>query len=233
MPQIFVLLCSALLALLGIVAWRFIAVFSPSKMHSRLVPRKPGTTCSLTVFLGSGGHTSEMLALVSSLDFTRYTPRTYIVSEGDELSAQKAADLEKLRHNSIKPNENGSSYILTIPRARRVHQSLLTTPFSALKTLVGALNYMTVPALRHKPQDAPEVLLLNGPGTCFVLCVAALINRMLGLHSPRVIYVESFARVKSLSLSGRLLRPIVDSFIVQWPDALTSGKRGICYGWLV
>ncbi|VDB95282.1 unnamed protein product [Peniophora sp. CBMAI 1063] len=195
-------------------------------MHIRPTPRRPGKTCRLAVFLGSGGHTSEMLALVSALDFTRYTPRTYIVSEGDTLSAQKAVELEKSRHDSAESDKNGSSYILTIPRARRVHQSLLTTPFSASKTLLGSLLYMTVPALRRRFQDVPEVLLLNGPGTCFVLCVAALINRMLGLPSPRIIYVESFARVKSLSLSGKLLRPIVDSFIVQWPDALTAGEQG-------
>jgi Oligosaccharide biosynthesis protein Alg14 like len=31
-----------------------------------------------------------------------------------------------------------------------------------------------------------------------------------GLPSPTLIYVESFARVRSLSLSGKLLRPLVD-----------------------
>lgn len=41
-----------------------------------------------------GGHTSEALALVSALDFSRYTPRTYLISEGDNLSLQKATLLE-------------------------------------------------------------------------------------------------------------------------------------------
>jgi hypothetical protein len=45
----------------------------------------------------SGGHTSESLALVSSLNFARYTPRTYIISEGDTLSAKKAVALEMSR----------------------------------------------------------------------------------------------------------------------------------------
>lgn len=43
----------------------------------------------------TGGHTSEALTMVSALDFSRYQPRTYIVSEGDTLSAQKAHDLER------------------------------------------------------------------------------------------------------------------------------------------
>lgn len=41
-----------------------------------------------------GGHTSEILTLASALDFSRYHPRVYIVSDGDTLSAQKAVDLE-------------------------------------------------------------------------------------------------------------------------------------------
>lgn len=35
-------------------------------------------------------------------------------------------------------------------------------------------------------------------------------SQFLGLPAPVVIYVESFARVTSLSLSGKLLRPLVD-----------------------
>jgi len=43
----------------------------------------------------AGGHTTEALALVSALDFARYTPRTYIISDGDTLSAQKAREMEE------------------------------------------------------------------------------------------------------------------------------------------
>ncbi len=42
----------------------------------------------------SGGHTSEALSLLSALDFNRYVPRIYIISEGDTLSMQKAVVLE-------------------------------------------------------------------------------------------------------------------------------------------
>lgn len=45
----------------------------------------------------SGGHTTEAITLVSSLDFERYSPRTYIIGEGDVLSTQKAVKLEELR----------------------------------------------------------------------------------------------------------------------------------------
>lgn len=41
-----------------------------------------------------GGHTSEMLQLLKGMNFERYKPRIYIISEGDQFSAAKAAELE-------------------------------------------------------------------------------------------------------------------------------------------
>ncbi|KLO15397.1 oligosaccharide biosynthesis protein Alg14 like protein [Schizopora paradoxa] len=175
------------------------------------------------MFLGSGGHTSELLSLLSDLDFSRYFPRTYIVSDGDALSARKAQDFE-----NNKSNKKGSYEIFTIPRARRVHQSLFSTPPTALRSLLVCVYHMM-----YTGQLSSDVLLLNGPGTCFVLCISAYVNRFMGLPSPKLIYIESFARVNSLSLSGKLLRPFVDKFIVQWPDLVSENDRGEYHGWLI
>ena len=94
---------------------RLLYVFKFGGSH-RKPKRAASDTCGLAVFLGSGmkrgvaknvkltnkpyheragGHTTEALALVSALDFARYTPRTYIISDGDTLSAQKAHELEE------------------------------------------------------------------------------------------------------------------------------------------
>lgn len=35
--------------------------------------------------------------MLSALDFNRYSPRTYFVSDGDSLSGQKAKALERLK----------------------------------------------------------------------------------------------------------------------------------------
>ncbi|KDQ14476.1 glycosyltransferase family 1 protein [Botryobasidium botryosum FD-172 SS1] len=194
----------------------------------RRVLRRPApSTCSLAVFLGSGGHTSEALLLLSSLNFDRYSRRKYIIGEGDTLSAQKALQLEESKANS------GSGYtIYNFPRARRVHQSLLSTPPTFLRSLLHAILVICVlPAFKGKP--FADVLILNGPGTCVPICAAAYMSRFLGLPSSRIVYVESFARVKSLSLSGKILRPFVDRFVVQWPGLLSDGARGDCRGWLV
>lgn len=68
--------------------------------------RKKGDKCTIAIFLGSGGHTSEALTLVSALDFSRYVHRIYVIAAGDTLSAQKAMALEK--HKARPTNEVGS-----------------------------------------------------------------------------------------------------------------------------
>jgi len=59
-------------------------------------------------------------------------------------------------------------------------------------------------------------------------------SQFLGLSSPRVIYVESFARVRSLSLSGKLLRPFVDRsvrlYIIHLPPIINSPIDLLCNG---
>jgi len=107
------------------------------------------------------------------------------------------------------------------------------TPPTALMSFLMCIYHTTVsPILFRGAARLPfaDILILNGPGTCFVLCAAIYVNKFLGLPAPKLLYVESFARVQSLSLSGTLLRPFVDRFIVQWPQLETKGEY---HGWLV
>ena len=65
-----------------------------------------------------GGHTNEALTLLSTLDFNRYTPRTYIVSEGDMLSANKAKDLEIRKSGQSSPPVRSDRVIMQLPDSR-------------------------------------------------------------------------------------------------------------------
>ncbi|KIL00700.1 glycosyltransferase family 1 protein [Paxillus rubicundulus Ve08.2h10] len=205
----------------------------PTSCHPK-PPRRYSNKCSLAIFLGSGGHTSEALMLTSALDLTRYAPRTYIISEGDTLSAKKAIAFE-IHLQAAEPTPQDYR-ILRIPRARRVHQSLLTVPPTFMHSLLACIHLVTIsPLLGRGTIGAPfvDLLILNGPGTCVTLCAAIVLNKLIGLPSPKMIYVESFARVESLSLTGRILRHVVDRFIVQWPGLLSADGREECYGCLV
>ncbi|KAL8290127.1 hypothetical protein RQP46_003066 [Phenoliferia psychrophenolica] len=201
---------------------------------------------SLAIFLGSGGHTAEMMRLVAGVDWTRYSTRTYIISSGDSLSEEKALQLEK----SIG---SGTFTLLRIPRARRVLQSYLTSPFTTLDSLAYCLWHISLaPLLRapssrqHRRRVFADAILLNGPGSCVPIAFSAFLPRILGLPSPKLIYIESLARTRKLSVSAKLVRPVVDRFFVQW-ESLREVLKGSavgetrsrwmaqveCEGWLV
>ncbi|KAF8161138.1 glycosyltransferase family 1 protein [Crassisporium funariophilum] len=222
----------AVIVLIAITSiWRLYVILPKGHKRRRLGAGRPHA-CKVAIFLGSGGHTSEALTLLSALDFRRYSQRLYIVSQGDDLSVRKAMDLE-MSKALADPSQSRNYSVLTIPRARRVHQPLLTTPFSAILSLLGCIYHLTIlPLFNSEQQSFADVLIINGPGTCFVLCVATYINKFCGLQTPVVIYVESFARVQSLSLSGKLIRPFADRFVTQWPMSKNLQEKD-CSNWLV
>ncbi|RZC74159.1 hypothetical protein C5167_049633 [Papaver somniferum] len=78
-------------------------------------------------------------------------------------------------------------------------------------------------------------ILCNGPGTCFPLCVIALLFKVLGIRWSSIFYVESIARVKRLSLSGLLLYKlrIADLVFVQWPHLQKKYPRTLYVGCLM
>ncbi|KAJ2799803.1 metalloprotease [Coemansia helicoidea] len=171
----------------------------------------------LCVVLGSGGHTAEMVRLLQGVDFERYARRLYVVGRGDALSLNHVAAVERA--------QGGSHHVGLVPRSRAVGQPWLTAPVSVARCLwhVAALLY----------DYSPDVILCNGPGNCVVVCIAALVPRILGLKHIPIVYVESFARVHTLSLSGRLVYPLADRFIVQWPGLAQMYPRAEYIPYLV
>ncbi|KAH6639518.1 oligosaccharide biosynthesis protein Alg14 like-domain-containing protein [Boeremia exigua] len=121
-----------------------------------------------------------------------------------------------------------------IPRARAIHQPLLTTPLTALRTLLAAL-----PLLCPRSAPPPDLILTNGPATSAIIILAALILRFFNVRGVesgglcRTLYVESFARVNRVSLSGRLVVRGVDRFVVQWEGLEGYGGRAEYGGVLV
>lgn len=162
----------------------------------------------LLIIMGSGGHTSEMVKLISNLDLrTKYKPVHFLVSEDDTLSRNKIAQYT---------TESGG-YVHITRRSRKVGQSYLT---SVITTLVASYDALML-CLRIRP----EVIICNGPGTCIPMC---LISKM--VLRTIVIFVESFCRVESLSLSGKILYFVADHFVVQWPLLKTRYPRSIYLG---
>jgi beta-1,4-N-acetylglucosaminyltransferase len=189
----------------------------------------------VVVVLGSGGHTAEMMSLLREIDPRRYAQRTYIVSSGDSFSSGKALEVERIIQSKhaqafsapTKAGETdsitGTWDIRTVPRARKIHQPLYTTPFSSLWCLIGCVRalYATAQTSKIAPLEYPDVIITNGPATAVMVILAAAALKFFAvapLWKMKIIYVESWARVKTLSLSGKVLlrMGICDSFLVQW-----------------
>lgn len=131
-----------------------------------------------------------------------------------------------------KRNNNSAYTIHTVPRARQIHQPLLTSPLTSLRCLRACLTLL----LRH-PTGYPDLILTNGPATSLVLILASTILRYFsflpfvsragrgGEGGMRVIYVESWARVKRPSLSGRIIVwcGLCDRVLVQWKGLQDRG----------
>jgi len=207
----------------------------------------------MVVVLGSGGHTAEMMSLLRDIDPRRYTHRTYIVSSGDSFSTGKALEIERViqgKHKlpaqdqvgqeqeqeptraGEKSLETGTWDVKTVPRARKIHQPLYTTPFSSLWCFIGCLRALveTTRTSKATPFEYPEVIITNGPATAVMVLLAAMFLKFVGVapvDKMKTIYVESWARVKTLSLSGKVLLTmgICDRFLVQW-EALATRING-------
>ena len=52
------------------------------------------------------------------------------------------------------------------------------------------------------------------------------------LFRSKVIFIETFANRNTKTLSGRLVYPIADTFIVQWEEMLKLYPKAIYGGWI-
>lgn len=166
-----------------VAAIRFVSIL-PGRQGRPSKKRSPSETCPTALFLGSGGHTTELLLLLRSLDPQRYTPRSYFVSSGDDFSRTKAVAFEQewtASEGSTGATAPASSYtIVTLPRARAVHQSWLSTPISTALCFVACTRHFVLPQISRTAASSrpPELVIMNGPGTCVPLVAAIYVNRV-------------------------------------------------------
>ncbi|KAK3986637.1 oligosaccharide biosynthesis protein Alg14 like-domain-containing protein [Cladorrhinum sp. PSN332] len=177
--------------------------------------------------LGSGGHTAEMIEIIKKqFQGKPNQHRRYVITSGDKDSRNHVARLENLINNAYPTGRAGTWDTFTIPRARKVHQSLLTAPFTCLVTAIQALLALSIhpnarPAKHYGDQFKwPHVVVTNGPATGFIVCLVAHVLKMFYLvpeNCLKMVYIESWARTRSLSLTGKLFlwTGIADVFCVQ------------------
>lgn len=87
-------------------------------------------------------------------------------------------------------------------------------PYNVIKSFIIFLKFK------------PHVIVTTGAHTCVAMCYIAKVFR------KKVIYIESFANIETKTLTGRLVYPIADVFIVQWESMLKLYPKAVCQGWI-
>lgn len=72
----------------------------------------------------------------------------------------------------------------------------------------------------------PKVIVTTGTHTAVPMCYIGKIFR------SKIIFIETFANCETKTLSGKLIYPIADTFIVQWESMLKLYPKAIYGGWI-
>jgi beta-1,4-N-acetylglucosaminyltransferase len=154
--------------------------------------------------------------------------RRYVITTGDKSSTNMIIDLESKISDAYSGDKEriGTRDVFLIKRARAVHQPLWTAPFTCLLSAAHAVNALTrQPNLRPSTLYGntfkyPHVIITNGPATGFIIGAVAHLLKILHLAPPnrlKIVYIESWAKTKTLSLTGKLFywAGIANMFCVQ------------------
>ena len=128
----------------------------------------------------------------------------YIVSKQDNLS------INRIKHP-------GPIYRLDRPRGKQTKKL-----DAILRTILVGIQSLWV-LLRVRP----AAIVSTGPAIAVPI---SIIGKLVGV---RIIFVETGSRIKSLSLTGRIMYRWADLFFVQWPQLAEKLPRAIYAGRLV
>lgn len=216
-------ICSFFLILLSIYIVRLIKILNFFKVYDRISQpsvfnspqlannKNKNDKLNVFVFLGSGGHTGELLRILQNYNEVLLCSNNILyVGYSDIDSYNKFKKL-------IKPFKCKVEYYQFI-KAREVGAGKWESTKSILKTLAKSIGYVI--KIRYSMCNSPHLVLFNGPGTC---CILALWFKLIEwlipfLSCSNIIYIESLARVDTLSLTGKILYWLADEFIVQWEE---------------
>ena len=95
-----------------------------------------------------------------------------------------------------------------------------------LFTYIFKFLYNCIKSLFLYIKIRPKVVVTTGTHTAVPICY---IGKLFG---SKVIFIETFANSKTKTLSGRLIYPIADTFIVQWESMLDLYPKAIHGGWI-
>lgn len=72
----------------------------------------------------------------------------------------------------------------------------------------------------------PEYIITTGAHTAVPMCYIGKLFRR------KIIYIETFANMNTKTLTGKLVYPIADLFVVQWESMLKLYPKAVYGGWI-
>lgn len=122
---------------------------------------------------------------------------------------------EKTKSNmSLKDKFPGRVSFLKYGNKHRLLPYFIIFPLNIMKSLLLFIRYN------------PECIVTTGAHTCVAMCYIAK------LFGRKIIYIETFANRTSKTLTGKLIYPIADLFIVQWEEMLELYPKAVFGGWI-
>lgn len=108
-------------------------------------------------------------------------------------------------------SENNKVYFITHPR----HCTFFLRLVLFMKNIIESFMILA--------REKPDVIISTGADVALATCI---IGKMM---KKKLIYIESGGYVVTKSLTGRIVYPLADLFIVQWEPALTNFPKAV-YG---
>ncbi len=108
----------------------------------------------------------------------------------------------------LPPRMTGGAGAYAVCTANRQH------PFRVLKMFFQCVAILF--------RERPDVVVSTGAAVGCILCFLVKLTR------GKVVWMDFISQADRLTLSGRLVRPFADLFLVQWP-ALESRYRNVKY----
>jgi len=128
----------------------------------------------------------------------------YVISKEDNLSAGRIREVGTI-HRVIRPRGKSTGKLA-----------------AALRTIFAGLQALWI-LLRVRP----AALISTGPAIVVPISIAAKLFRV------RIIFVETGSRVRTLSLTGRIMYRWADLFFVQWPQLAEELPKAVYAGRLI
>lgn len=150
----------------------------------------------------------------------------FIASTGGHLSEmlQMKSCFEKYDYNIIT-EKTGSTKDLIKKYPNKVRYLVFGTK-DHLFTYIFKFSYNIFKSIYLYFKIRPQYIITTGTHTAVPICY---IGKVFG---SKVLFIETFANSETKTLSGKLVYPIADLFIVQWESMLKIYPKATYGGWI-